>query len=1544
MILKRSVIFVTLMILSMGARLAQADDPDMGDYTAVPVFVAGAVPPNIMISLDSSISMNSLAFGYQEDGEYHPDAFGGTADGQTTGGTSTTLVDGNAAFTEEGVSPGDILHNLTDRSTGVITAVVDDHTLEVSGGMSSGANGSGDAYWVEHAALKNPSTAAEGYYGYFVPTAHYRYTGSSSSGVFVRDDAHGEWSGNFLNYLCMRRNDVAEKVLIGGKASSRDGDGQTTLLGYGGSGSDSWWFPKFADVEDPNTYTPYTNRSFYTIRENSILVYTIQGGDPDLNYSHNLTHPVERFGGWNGDEFWLADYYFDWNSTNSNYVIRPIVVEGTADNRRDSNGAYSTSYYLYDSAVDFRNSVGPQDTGAGYRVYKLDNNERIRGYARVKYVPTSAAELINTVRSLYGDSNSESILYDMFQNTGSSSDGWVTCKKCDPEVDYNPCQPYYSWGWSSGSRCYQRVDWDSAIEDLIGHIVLYDPADISRWSSYGPPADGDLYSITTTDTSTATLTATYRIAVNRDSSASGEGGDFLDGNVAGAMQRLGDRVRFGVMIFVGSEGGKILAPIGADLDTLVSQIEEVSFSTSTPLGESLYEAARYFRQQSPYYSSSDYKIGLQNGVQWDPYVYEGSEAWCLPSFVLQISDGWPYLDTNFPGEFTDGYESGYLDDVALWMHTRDHRTLQGTQKLTYYGIFAFGPGSDLMKSAARNGGFNDVNGDNLPEPPGGDADLIRREWDEDEDGVPDNYFEAKTGHQLQSHLFAAIMSMLKQTATATAVTVLSTRETGEGTLYQGFFIPALVEDLDLVTWVSFLQALWVDKWGNLRLDSNQDGRMVYTEDKIARYYYDPGEQKTYILVYSDANGDGQIDSTVDEDEDGLPDPDQRLPLIPDDEAPQEIPALWEGGKILAMTSASQRTIITFADKNWDMVPDAGDNELVDFDVDHLDDFEAFLDVDRDSYSFLDSSNGESRAVNLVNFVRGVQIPDYRNRELTVEGQKRFWKLGDIVYSTPTAVAAPTEGYQLLYGDESYLNYCNEKKHRKAMLYVGANDGMLHAFRAGDFVSGDDPSTDDTEAGYFTDQDYAQLGTEAWAYVPFNLLPHLKWLAHPDYAHVYYVDHKAKVADVKIFPDDGEHGVHPGGWGTLLIGGMRLGGGAYPSGMTLDGEEKVFRSAYFLIDVTDPEHPDVLAEISHPDLGFSTSYPAVVRVDDQWYVIFGSGPTDYVGSSIQRGKVFILNLTSLRATRQIAEGVNLFIKEADDYGIMADPISVDANPVRGENQDFVDAIYIGESYEADSAWHGKMLRIKTNGDTDPENWTLTTLIETDTEQPVTSAAAAAVGFNSELWVYFGTGRFLEREDLNRTYTQTLYGIHDRCFDRAEVACSNPQTTSSDLLDTTDIDVTAGSGVLSGATVDTFSELVSYTSSPDSSVDGWRMDLEGSGERNLSTPKILGGAVFFTSFTPPGLDICSFGGESRIYGLYFLTGTAHPKGILGEDQETHESFKSMSIGTGMPASTGLHVAGEKSGATGFIQHSTGSITQLDLTPPLKFRSGTTAWIQR
>src|SRR5207244_9033772 len=54
----------------------------------------------------------------------------------------------------------------------------------------------------------------------------------------------------------------------------------------------------------------------------------------------------------------------------------------------------------------------------------------------------------------------------------------------------------------------------------------------------------------------------------------------------------------------------------------------------------------------------------------------------------------------------------------------------------------------------------------------------------------------------------------------------------------------------------------------------------------------------------------------------------------------------------------------------------------------------------------------------------------------------------------------------------------------------------------------------------------------------DLLPQLRWLTVPNYDHVYYVDLTPKVTDARIFTPDADH---PGGWGTILIGGFRLGG-------------------------------------------------------------------------------------------------------------------------------------------------------------------------------------------------------------------------------------------------------------------------------------------------------------------------------------------------------------------------------------------------------------------
>jgi type IV pilus assembly protein PilY1 len=496
--------------------------------------------------------------------------------------------------------------------------------------------------------------------------------------------------------------------------------------------------------------------------------------------------------------------------------------------------------------------------------------------------------------------------------------------------------------------------------------------------------------------------------------------------------------------------------------------------------------------------------------------------------------------------------------------------------------------------------------------------------------------------------------------------------------------------------------------------------------------------------------------------------------------------------------------------------------------------------------------------------------------------------------------------------------------------------MLHAFRAGRFVSGDNAATSEVEAGYIEAPSSGDpLGSEAWAYMPFNLLPHLKWLANPDYTHVFYVDLKAKVGGVKIFPEDMDH---PGGWGTVLVGGMRLGGAPYPSGVTIDGEEQYFRSAYFLIDVTDPEDPEVLAEFTHPDLGFATSYPTFTKVGDNWYLIVGSGPTpgtsppyQYDGTSDQVASIFVLNLTQFMSTRLIREGQELcIIQGADGQAFMADPISVD------KLLDYsADVVYVGETSWDTDHWTGRMYRIQTNDSTNPANWQLSTLFQTADHQPITTACSASIGYDSDLWVYFGTGRLYDEQDKSDTHTQSFYGIHDQCLEGG--SCN--EVSSDDVLDVTSAQVFTDESVSNVSGAENFTELEQMFSGSTSTKEGWKIDLVDTGERSLSKPSILGGAVFFTTYIPDS-DICAMGGDGKLYSLYFLTGTAHPKPIIGEDQDTHESYKTAGLGKGMPATLGIHV-GTAEGGTGFVQNSTGNIMQFELYPPLAFKSGTVSW---
>jgi hypothetical protein len=791
---------VTLTLVSFVVSTAQAQDPIMEDYTAYPMFLASGVQPNILIILDNSASMNQMAYGYHEDGEYHPDDFGAIVTGYVDGGDGNTLVDNDAAFTES-VESGDILHNIEDGSTGVITAVTDT-TLTIGGGMSSShTNDSNDddsskgkeRYWVEHVALKDPCTVDEGYYGYFVPTA--RYTVSNNR--FVRDDTNGEWNGSFLNWLTMRRVDVGRKVLMGGLATSRTGGGNQHNIGESPVMTDS----KFIKlVSDPSGYSPYDNRYFYKIADGYIEVYQLDVGEPDLNYTKDFT--LENTLN-TGDDHIFSDYEMDYVGENIYELrLRESTIRGNAvggvDSPIDENSSYR--YYLYDPDAYFIGNVHPGD-------FFVNEGDASTGF--VTAVPKTVDELLDALR------DKDWILYDMFDDSGSG-DSWVGY----PDRTYLPCDNHDNF-----TQCENSGNLPPALASLIGHIVIFSTPLVP----YGPHG-GESYHFERT--SRATQVARFKIEVDRDGTKPDEARDFVDGNIAGLLQKIGDRARFGLEFYNTSQGGKVVREVGSNMTDLITQIENTSCDTWTPLAESVHEGLRYYQQVSPYYGD-DYSTNNQ----WDPFYFGdiGEFVECPKSFILHITDGESTQDQDIPAELQDydgdGSDPGsypdngsdYLDDVTLWGHTTDLRPNlpddSGRQDVAYYTVFAFGKGSRLLKDAAINGGFWDLNSDNSPGPD-------TKEWDRDQDGLPDTYYEAPQGFQLEAKIYQAITDILKRAASGTAVSVLSTSERGEGTVYQAFFRPKVTENLEEIKWLGYLRCLWVDSYGNMREDTAADSRLV----------------------------------------------------------------------------------------------------------------------------------------------------------------------------------------------------------------------------------------------------------------------------------------------------------------------------------------------------------------------------------------------------------------------------------------------------------------------------------------------------------------------------------------------------------------------------------------------------------------------------------------------------------------------------------------------------------------------------------------------
>lgn len=917
-----------------------------------------------------------------------------------------------------------------------------------------------------------------------------------------------------------------------------------------------------------------------------------------------------------------------------------------------------------------------------------------------------------------------------------------------------------------------------------------------------------------------TYTARYNLAIATNQLFEPE--IFVDGNISGVLQKVGeDKAWWGNEFFYAGtgnnqEGGRIVSPIGTGLTSLITDLQNTGADTWTPLAEAYYVAMQYFKQQQ-----ADGSLGYAavataalNNTN-DPY-YQRNNAFvpCSKSFVIFLTDGASTKDGRIPAYLkdTDGdghdnqacnettgvncdYPDGgtdFLDDVALYARTHDLRTdLAGDQNMMLYTVYAFGQDSNargLLRDAAKNGGFVDKNGNNLPD--------LTVEWDSNNDGDPDTYFEASNGYLLETKILAAINDILRRAASGTAVSVLATSSEGEGNLVQAYFQPVITDGLVDTKWLGYLQSLWVDSKGYLREDTNGNNTLDIGVDKPITYEID-ASGNTVVNKFSVSVADPYPDLTND---------------IPQQFTLADILPIWEAGDVLTRTTPADRKIFTSIEGVAPVSLFGG----VKFNNDTaaLRDFiKPFLGVkDATAWSYLGTTHAD-RAQNLIHFIRGNDsgfAGTSNIRQRAVSGT--VWRLGDIVNSTPVAIAVPPDNYGLIYSDQSYqefYNYHTTRADRETVVYVGANDGMLHAFSSWQYDSVAKQFVKPSGAGLTE-----EIGTELWAYVPRALLPHLKWLANPDYSHVYYVDLKPKVIDAKIFYNtlgDPASGVidatyHKNGWGTVLIGGLRLGGKSisvtddfdYNAG-TAD-TTKTFITSYFAIDISNPRVPNLIWERTYSGMNFNVAEPAVLKVGEKWFLTFGSGPETFDGASTTKGHVFVVDLATGAPYKN---GTNDWLFETSELkAFMSGPASLD----KGLNYN-TDAAYFGEAYESGGGWDGALYKITipwvcsvagcTYGDLAKGSYVANPLDATKpwtfrkifaSPEPITATPSLSIDYFDNAWIYFGTGRLFSQADKLTTATQYLFGIKDPFFNSRQYSGSyfhdyatSKTLTSSDLFD-------------------------------------------------------------------------------------------------------------------------------------------------------------------
>jgi len=476
---------------------------------------------------------------------------------------------------------------------------------------------------------------------------------------------------------------------------------------------------------------------------------------------------------------------------------------------------------------------------------------------------------------------------------------------------------------------------------------------------------------------------------------------------------------------------------------------------------------------------------------------------------------------------------------------------------------------------------------------------------------------------------------------------------------------------------------------------------------------------------------------------------------------------------------------------------------------------------------------------------------------------RAQPIGPVIGSTPAMMDAPSldPPPDDDYGRAGAVGtFAGDYEQRRSIIFVGANDGMIHAI--------------DARTGY-----------ELWAFIPYNLLPKLRALVDGQAVEQfdYFVDSSPKVAEVKISMSDGSRQ-----WRSLLIIGQGPGGTFYQAfdvteaGMGVAQDADGLATVSSLLQRFDSPNESIRFMWSFPNYGsFDPTITSVLTVSDATpggrVRIYGDlkpsataiektvgytwsdpavGPLDVnrTVNAVMVGSGYFPAIEDALPGRGAAApraGRTFYLIDVEDGTVLGNPGGcgvrgcIDVGDVGGTT--------MKNALQADPSAAGNVgSPIVTRaymGDLDGKYWrfdfdntgAITRTQMTDAGQPIFSSSALLFVGTTNVYMFFSTGSDLLPTTIAQgTGRFKLWGLKD-----------NAPGAGATTQFTRDLAITSNTGGVP------------------------------TGERSSTAPSVAGDIVFFTTTTENGAAPCT-DFTANLYAFTYLGGAAYDSASSNNNQ--------------------------------------------------------------